>query len=59
MYSSIFTSKMTSADKDSYLMHILFDGLIVSSSFIQVEKDSTQDILDSIANAAIDTIEGF
>lgn len=59
MYSFIFTSKLSQYGNDNYLMHILFDGIIVDSTFIEVAIGSNQDYLDQIANSRIDYLEGL
>lgn len=59
MYNFIFTSKLSQYAKDTYLMHILLDGVIVDSSFVEVKSGTSQDDLDALANNKIDLLEGL
>lgn len=60
MYSFVYTSKFVSPEgKDNYLLHILFDDVIIDSRFVQFPLDTLQDALDSYANSIIDSIEGI
>lgn len=45
--------------RESHLMHIMFDGLIVDSNFVDVPIGTNQDTLDQIANERIDYLEGL
>ena len=61
MYSFIYTNKNTSNGKDSYLLHITFNDVILEdqSVFAQFPQGTSQESLDAFANAKIDLIEGL
>lgn len=59
MYSFFYTSKFTSNGHDSYLLHILRDGGIVQSQFIDFPEGTSEDVLNSFAENLIqDFING-
>lgn len=57
MYSFIFTSKLSQFGKDTYLMHILFNEIIVDSIFVSFPEGTTQEVLDQSGNEHIDYLE--
>jgi len=59
MYSFIYTSKFTQYGQDNYLLHILFNDVIIESNFVQFPIGTSQESLDIYANSQIDLLEGL
>lgn len=56
-YSFIFTSKFTHDEKDDYLLHILRDGQIIDSCFVQFPEGTAEQVLVEYALNKIQVLE--
>ena len=57
MYSFLYTSKFSQNGKDDFLMHILLDGTIIESQFVQFNSDTDESVLNDFALSKIAAIQ--
>lgn len=57
MYSFLYTSKFSQNGKDDFLLHILLDGTIIESQFVQFNSDTDESVLNDFALSKIAAIQ--
>lgn len=57
MYTFQFTSKFSQNGKDDFLMHILLDGVIIESQFVQFNTGTDESVLHEFALNKIAAIQ--
>lgn len=57
MYSFLYTSKFSQNGKDDFLLHILLDGSIIESQFVQFNSGTDESVLNDFALSKIAAIQ--
>lgn len=57
MYTFQLTSKFSQNGKDDFLLHILLDGTIIESQFVQFNSDTDESVLNDFALSKIAAIQ--